>query len=282
MKKIINILSAALLISTLCLGLDSCKGIDGTVYTPTKIEASFPSSLIQISMLAADGNQFQVPMWRGNTKGAASVSVTITDASGMFTPSSSSFEFADGQAVANITFSYDDLNNFTGAANNIEIAMNNESDLAISGISEIQVQAKRKLTMKLIGTGMYHSDWPEEDWEQPVYEAEEAHYYELPDCFYNDGYPSAKGNTICFSISNGKVIWPNEQNTGVYSSGRTSKMYLTVGSVTLTGRTVTATVDYHFPDAASESRRWYEGGNVADPAYPETFTFPDSYTMPTD
>jgi len=278
MKKIFLILFA------IAAGIffTSCKSIDGTVYNPKTVSASFPSSIIQVNMLPADGNKFQVPLWRGNTSGTASVAVTIDDPSGAFTPSSKSFDFADGESVAYITFSYADLNNFTGAANNITITLDNDSDVSVSGISTTQVQAKRKLTMKLIGTGTYHSDWPEEDWAQPVYEAEEAHYYELPDCFYNDGYSAAKGYTICFSISKGKVIWPDEQNTGVYNSGRTSKMYLTVGNTKLTGRIVEATVDYHFPGAENTAKRWYEGGSAASPAYPERFTFPDSYTIPTD
>ncbi|MDD3911760.1 MAG: hypothetical protein PHZ22_06250, partial [Bacteroidales bacterium] len=110
MKKIFLILFA------IAAGIffTSCKSIDGTVYNPKTVSASFPSSIIQVNMLPADGNKFQVPLWRGNTSGTASVAVTIDDPSGAFTPSSKSFDFADGESVAYITFSYADLNNFTG------------------------------------------------------------------------------------------------------------------------------------------------------------------------
>ncbi|GAB1374566.1 hypothetical protein MASR1M46_14520 [Bacteroidales bacterium] len=46
------------------------------------VEASFPSTIVKYMMVASDNNKFQVEMWRGNTKNAASIPVTITGTAG--------------------------------------------------------------------------------------------------------------------------------------------------------------------------------------------------------
>ena len=112
MNKIIYfILAGAMLMLS-----NSCQH-QGTIYEIPEGNAcvSFPNDKAIFEMLASDGNKVTVELWRGNTKGAASVAVDIEDhTGGVFTPSKESFDFADGQSVATIDFTYPDLNAFGG------------------------------------------------------------------------------------------------------------------------------------------------------------------------
>jgi len=194
MKKIIYVT----IILGLIYGLTSCQQ-EGTVYELTdKVEASFPSTIVSYQMVAADGNKIVVEMWRGNTKGAASVPVTITDkTNGIFSPEKEKFDFADGENKAYMTFSYPDINQFAGEKYQIELTIG-EEDVSPGGISKVTISAQRKLTFQSLGMGTFTSEFFEESWPQEVLKAEEADFYRLPDCYYK-GYP------IEFSIQNGKI-----------------------------------------------------------------------------
>ena len=119
MKRIISFSLAVLAL----LLTGACQRM-GTIYEIPEGSAcvSFPSKAAKIDMLPSDGNKFTVELWRGNTKGAASVAVDIDNqTNGAFTPSKQAFEFADGEAVAKLDFTYPDLNNFGGEAYNRNI-----------------------------------------------------------------------------------------------------------------------------------------------------------------
>ncbi|MDD2491590.1 MAG: hypothetical protein PHV12_05295 [Bacteroidales bacterium] len=164
-------------------------------------EASFPSTIVKFLMVASDNNQFQVEMWRGNTKSAASIPVTITGTAGKFTPSKQSFDFAAGENKAIITFTYDDLASFGGEAYNIKLTMANEADASKGGNKAITVTAQRKLTFQSLGTGSFTSEFFEESWPQEVMKAAEANYYRMPNLYYNN-YPiefTLENNVIGFA-----------------------------------------------------------------------------------
>ena len=105
-------------------------------------------------------------LWRGNTKGSVSVPVTITDGTdGVFKAAKTSFDFSDGESVAKLDFNYPDINAFGGETYTITLAVAEEV-LSPSGIGEMKISAKRKLTPVKVGTGKYYSDWYEKEWEQ--------------------------------------------------------------------------------------------------------------------
>lgn len=162
------------------------------------VEASFPSTIVKYMMVASDNNKFQVEMWRGNTKNAASIPVTITGTAGKFTPSKQAFDFAAGENKSIITFTYDDITKFGGEAYNIKLTITNDADVSKGGNKAITVTAQRKLTFQTIGTGTFTSEFFEESWPQVVQKAAEANYYRLPDCYYKN-YP------IEFTLDNGKI-----------------------------------------------------------------------------
>lgn len=210
MKKVIYIILAGAALMTA-----ACQK-QGTIYEIPAGSAcvSFPSSSAKFEMLATDGNKITVEMWRGNTSGAASVAVDIEDKTGgVFTPSKQTFDFADGQAVATIDFTYPDINAFGGETYQVILKVSDANQVSPAGIDKMTVSAQRKLTPKYIGTGTYYSDWYEEEWEQDLYTTEEApDLFILPDCW-------VRGTDFMFNIVNGEPVWPNPFFSGyVHSS----------------------------------------------------------------
>lgn len=210
MKKVIYIILAGAALMTA-----ACQK-QGTIYEIPAGSAcvSFPSSSAKFEMLATDGNKITVEMWRGNTSGAASVAVDIEDKTGgVFTPSKQTFDFADGQAVATIDFTYPDINAFGGETYQVVLKVSDANQVSPAGIDKMTVSAQRKLTPKYIGTGTYYSDWYEEEWEQDLYTTEEApDLFILPDCW-------VRGTDFMFNIVNGEPVWPNPFFSGyVHSS----------------------------------------------------------------
>lgn len=173
---------------------------EGTIYDLTdKIEASFPSTIVNYQMVAEDGNKIVVEMWRGNTRGAASVPVTVSDETGgIFSPEKEQFDFADGEAKAYLAFTYPDLNQFGGERYEIELEIADENQVSPGGRSTVRISAQRRLTFESIGTGSFTSDFYGESWPQEVLKAAEADYYRLPDCYYS-------GFHIEFSVENGQI-----------------------------------------------------------------------------
>lgn len=200
MKKILFLAS---IICLLCI-TTACEQ-ERELYDPgDRVEATFPSTVLNLFMVAEDGNQIQVEMWRGNTKGAISIPVTIVNSTGgVFTAEKAQFDFADGQNKAYLKFTYPNISNFGGEKYNIEISITDENQVSYAGNRTIQVMAQRKLTFKSIGTGSFTSEFFEDSWSQEVLKAEEADYYRLPDCYYS-GYP------IEFSVKDGKIAFAKQ------------------------------------------------------------------------
>lgn len=206
MKRIIYITLAIM-----ALMLTSACQHEGTIYEMPANSAlvSFPTDVAIFEMLSSDGNKITVDLWRGNTKGAASIAVDIDDQTGgVFTPAKRTFDFADGQAVASMDFTYPDINKFGGEVYKIVLKVSDDSQVSPSGYDKLTITAQRKLTPKFIGTGVFYSDFWEEEWEQDIYNTEEApDYYILPNCW-------AKGTDWSFSMSGGKPAWPASFDSG--------------------------------------------------------------------
>lgn len=173
-----------------------------------EIGATFQAStLIYDDISEADNGKISVPLYRSNTKGAVSVPVEITGGEGTYTPSSSSFSFADGESVAYIdfTFNYETL---SGKPVTISIAISNESDCAEKGESETTFTLTRKLTWEKVGTGIYYTAFFDQQWEQDLYKAKEGNFYMLKGCWY-------AGTDFTFFYDGTTVDW-YASKTGYY------------------------------------------------------------------
>lgn len=211
MKKIIYIILAGALLMT-----GACQK-QGTIYEIPEGNAcvSFPSESAKFTMVAEDGNKITVEMWRGNTKGAASIAVDIEDGTdGVFTPSKQTFDFADGEGVARIDFTYPDINDFGGEIFEIVLSISDPKQVSPAGIDKMTIKAQRKLTLKYLGTGIYYSeffsdpDFRDGEWEQDIYTTEEApNMYILPNCW-------KEGTDFTFTMVDGKPVWPSRFYTG--------------------------------------------------------------------
>lgn len=220
------------------LGLASCQGEEVLYEFSDSPEVSFLAEDAIFKMVPEDGNKIAVTLYRGNTNGAVSVPVKITDGTdGVFTASKSTFDFADGENAAVIEFTYPDLKAFGGESYNIEIEVINEEQVSPSGIGKCTVDASRKLTMKSLGEGVYYSDWYEESWPQELLKAEEADYYELTD-------PWATGVNFAFTVENGAINWLTV-NSGYYVS--TYGEYILLGNlgVTFENNVITMQTKYY-------------------------------------
>ena len=222
MKKIIYITSAIL-----ALMLTACQP-KGKLYDMPEgsAQVSFPSDEAIFEMLASDGNKITVDLWRGNTKGAASIAVEIEDKTdGVFKPAKSTFDFADGEAVASLDFTYSDINDL-GVTDvyNITLKIADEKQVSPSGYDELEISAQRKLTRKFVGTGIYYSDWYEEEWEQDLYTTEEApNVFILPSCW-------VKGTDFIFTVENHQPVWPASFFSG-YVHSSYGNVYVYTGDV---------------------------------------------------
>ena len=196
------------------LALSASCAREGTLYEIPEGNpcVSFPAGTAMFEMVAADGNKFTIELWRGNTKGSVSVPVTIEGGEGAFTPSKSSFDFADGQAKATLDFTYPDLSAFGGEVYTINVSVTDENMVSPSGYDAITIKAQRKLTPKYLGTGTYYSDWYEDEWDQDIYTTEEApDYYILPNCWVT-------GTDFTFTMENGNPVWPSSFFSGYVHS----------------------------------------------------------------
>ena len=238
MKKIIYI---TLAVSALIL-TGACQR-EGTFYDMPEGSAvvSFPSTDAIFDMLAEDGNKITVELWRGNTKGAASVPVTIDNQTGgVFTPAKSSFDFADGEGVARLDITYPDINAFGGEVYKLVLSVADDQ-VSPSGIGKMTVKAQRKLTPVKIGTGEFYSDFWEDSWAQDIYNTVEApNYYILPDCW-------ATGGDWTFTYSGGKFVWPADFDSG-YTYGSYGNVWIKTGESFVEDGVLYLVVDsYHLP-----------------------------------
>lgn len=210
MKRLLVVFSV---IAAVTLSLSCAR--EGTLYTIPDGNpcVSFPAATALFEMVPADGNKISIELWRGNTKGSASVPVTISGGEGTFTPAKKSFDFADGQAKASLDFTYPDINAFGGETYKITVSVDDKDSVSPSGYDAVTISASRKLTPKYLGTGIYYSDWYEDEWEQDIYTTEEApNYYILPNCWVT-------GTDFTFTMNNGKPVWPASFFSGyVHSS----------------------------------------------------------------
>lgn len=189
----LNILKSLSLLFAMMAALVACSDPEGAIYDGgDNPDYAFAGINQKIEMLPADGNKIIIPVYRGNTRGASSIALTLEVAKGieegLFTLSTPTVNFEDGQSVGEAIITYPDINDLSAAAvYKMSLSFDKEA-ASPTQVNAVTISAQRKLTFKSIGTGVFTTEFFGERWEQTVEKAEEANVYRLPDCYYA-GYP---------------------------------------------------------------------------------------------
>ena len=122
----------------------------GPVHSPNGVEASFSFEELSTSVPATDPTA-HIPLYRGNTKGAASVVVSLScsDAS-LNVPSSVTVNFDDGSAEGDLAIPV------AGIAGEIEIdAAIPDDAVSLGGVQEATIYVSPIYSWIKVGTGTY-------------------------------------------------------------------------------------------------------------------------------
>ncbi len=229
--------------------------------TPS-VAATFSAGSLKYNELTeADNGKVSIPMYRGNTKGAASVAVEIAGGEGIFTPAKSSFDFADGENVAYLDFTFD-FEGLSPKPATIKISIVNDADCIDGAVATTSVTLVRQLTWEYVGDGLYYTDFFGQSWPQPIYKAQEGDFYMLPDCWVS-------GTDFTFFCDGTTVDWYTSVSGYNYGSYGPIAFGVTDQAIESTedGMLLSLGVVYYLPEYYD-----YQLGSGV-----ETFEFPEGF-----
>jgi hypothetical protein len=183
----------------------------GTLYEPDKPYVAFSSPVVSGNILSSENDySVHVQIVRSDLSSAATANVELEmneDIEGVFELESSSVTFDDGKGIA--------YANIVPVVNPslIDVTKTYEFSLTLVGdnVSELYhettYRASFSLTFKPFGTGVFSSEFLENDWTVEVEKAEEAEVYKILNCY-------AEGYDITFSVDNENNIRYSTQETG--------------------------------------------------------------------
>lgn len=234
---------------------------------------TFASAKLKLPGLTAENNgKLEIPLYRGNVNGAASVDVQLEGAEGLCELASTKVEFADGQNVANAVLTFD-FETLTPKPANLTLSVVNEADLAIDGVQSTTFTFVKQLTYELVGEGVHYSvfwhayfgDMAAGIWPQDLYKAKEGNYFLLKDCW-------SAGTDFSFYCDGTEVDWYTEDTGTSYGSYGNIFLYYTGATVAKNDAgQYELTLDvpaYYLPDYYDYAL--VEGGS-------EVFTFPEGF-----
>ena len=260
MKKLLTYITAAALI----FSLGSCSEEEGSLYDFTldpSLEVTFAAENLKFNNLTEDmGGKISVPMYRGNTAEAASVPVTITGGEGILTPSKSSFDFAAGENVAYIDFTFD-YDAMSPAPVTISIVANNAEDVSDNGYGQTQFSLQKQLSYNPVGIITYESGFLMTAFGAPVLnreiqKAEEGNYFLIPDAW-------TSGTDFSFYFDGQNLEWYST-STGMDEGYGEIKLEMLDYAIASTSPLTLQILFYIY-----DSSPWGE--------YVETFTFPEDF-----
>ncbi|MDR1371111.1 MAG: hypothetical protein LBJ72_13465 [Dysgonamonadaceae bacterium] len=219
MNKIFNIASGFIFS---CLFFISCEAPEGNVYQTDGSQVSFQLARLDLDLIPTDGTVIKVAVNRSSSAGTFEAPVTLTtSAPSLFSLSSGTITFKEGEAIAYAEINHATLDQFNPALTYaLGLKISDKEKLSPSAVDSVSINVKRKLSWKTIGTGVFESEFFEEAWPQDIQQAEEeSSLYRLPDCYYTN-YP------IVFVVNSSNAITFSTQETGYVDStyGTTSIM----------------------------------------------------------
>lgn len=201
-----------LILILFAIALFSCDQENpGTLYEPDAPYVAFSSPVVSGNILSSENDySVHVQIVRSDLSSAATANVELEmneDIEGVFELESSSVTFDEGKGIA--------YANIVPVVNPslIDVTRTYEFSLTLVGdnVSELYhettYRASFSLTFKPFGTGVFSSEFLENDWTVEVEKAEEAEVYKILNCY-------AEGYDITFSVDSENNIRYSTQETG--------------------------------------------------------------------
>lgn len=209
--------NSILFLLSLVFVLASCDNENvGALYDDGGVtKYAFASAKHNVDMVVEQAGVIAVPVYRTTTKGASSVSVSMTASeavAAVFSIDNTSVTFKDGEAVAYVNVLYPDIETVSPTTSfTFKITIADEAVVSPAKIKEVEVKTGRKLTYEAFGVGVFESEFFEEAWEQPILKAKEGEVYKLPGLY-------AANYDFVFAINADNTITVGKQETGYKSA----------------------------------------------------------------
>ncbi|EKE04567.1 MAG: hypothetical protein ACD_20C00049G0004 [uncultured bacterium] len=250
MKNIKYIISLVFLLALLSCNKDAVMPTIDSANIGT-VGAAFASPVLVYNLKATDNNVIKVLVYRGNTKAAASVPVTLTSASSgtlaLFSLPVSNVEFAAGEGSAYLSVNYTMASIAPAKKYTFALTLVGDDLISPSKISVMTVNAQLPLAYISLGTGSYTSEFYETTANVAVLKADLPttlpSYYRII-----EPYEPGSGANIDFSVDNG-VITIASQNIGWLYSASYGYVYVTPQTTSVSGKTYTWVSKFTLPTA---------------------------------
>ena len=188
MKKILSKLS----ILSVLLFFNACSEPHGT-YLDLGGQDFWAFRTATNNVTANQTGRVEIPLFHiSNTSTITPINVNVTFAEGeesLFTVTGTSFNSVDEFNRAIIVINYDIEKLDFNVPYTITLTLSEQPDYPFTGgasfVTTTRVNITRPLTFTNLGTGLYFSDWWEEEWPQPVQLGVEAVAWRLPNLHSN-------------------------------------------------------------------------------------------------
>jgi hypothetical protein len=185
MKK--NIFKLVFIALVLVFGFNSCDQTVERAYFDGQAPGYSFYHASETTEFTSDGNIYSVTIARANASQAATVPLTFSTSAPTIFSSVSSASFEAGQSEVKIPVNYDFSKMTPGTSYNFKFTIA-DADKSFGAAPVITVTGSMKITWVKVGSGLFYSEWFDEEWDTDLYMAEgAAGLYKLPDCYYN-GY----------------------------------------------------------------------------------------------
>ena len=183
----------------------------GTLYEPNGPYVAFSAPVVSGNVLSAENDySVNVQVVRSDLSAATTTSVELEmneDIEGVFDLESSSVTFDEGKGIAYANIVPVINPSFIDVTKTYEFSLTLVGDNASDFYNKTTYRASFSLTFKPYGTGIFSSEFLENEWNVEVEKAEEAEVYRILNCY-------AEGYNITFSVDNENNIRYSTQQTG--------------------------------------------------------------------
>ena len=251
MKKILSILS----ILSVLLFFNACSGPYGT-YLDLGGQDFWAFRAATNNVTANQTGRAEIPLFHiSNTSTITPINVTVTfeeeGVEELFTVTGTSFNSVDEFNRATIVINYDIEKLEFNVPYAIILTLSEQPDYPFTGgasfVTTTRVNITRPLTFTNLGTGLYFSDWWEDEWPQPVQLGVEAVAWRLPNLHSN-------GRDVIIMYDGNGAVSVASQPAWAAAQGLVEVR----GSGTKEGNVISMRIEHWIPTAGISAGVWDE------------------------